>query len=415
MFQGFDETAQPELGPARLAALRGEMARDGLDAFVIPRADAHQGEYVAPRDDRLAWLTGFTGSAGTCIVLADKAGVFVDGRYRVQVRDQVAPVFTPVDWPETSLAEWLTTHLPAGARIGFDPWLMPLETQRDVQLRIGNRRLVSSRNLVDAIWHDQPEPPLGPIFEQPVPLTGEPREAKLARIAAALAPARATVLTLPDSIAWLLNIRGRDIPRNPVPHCFAILHDTGALDLFIAPEKCGQVDLGAFVTCHAPDAFLPALTGLEGPVRIDPASIPVAVVAILEEVGCTLSEAADPCILPKACKTTAELEGARAAHLRDGAAMARFLAWLDGQPIGTLTEIDVVKRLEEERRATNALRDISFDTISGTGPNGAIVHYRVTEASNRTIQSGDLLLVDSGGQYVDGTTDITRTLAVGPV
>ncbi|MBS0123183.1 aminopeptidase P family protein [Thetidibacter halocola] len=412
MFQRFTETASPQPGPARLAALRAELDREGLDGFIIPRADAHQGEYVAPRDERLSWLTGFTGSAGWCVALRDRAGVFVDGRYRVQVKRQVADVFTPVDWPETSLADWIGQALPSGA-VGFDPWLLSVEQFRGLTDKLDGVEIRRCANLVDRIWADQPAPPCGKVIVQPVDLAGEAHGDKIARLAADLGKARGAILTLPDSIAWLLNIRGSDIPRNPVPHGFAILHADATVDLFMDPAKLTDLGdhLGARVRCHAPDAFAGAVAALEGPVRIDPASCPVAVADAL--AGKPV-EAPDPCLLPKARKNTVELDGARAAHLRDAAAMVRFLAWLDATAPGTLTEIAVVKRLEEERRATNALRDISFETIAGSGPDGAIVHYRVTEATDRPLASGELLLVDSGGQYVDGTTDITRTIAIGP-
>lgn len=415
MFQTFSETANPVQGPARLAALRDEMAREALDGFLVPRADAFQGEYVAPCDDRLAWLTGFTGSAGWCVALADRAGVFVDSRYRVQVRAQVADVFTPVDWPEVSLGGWLAGALEDGRRVGFDPWLITPRQLREVQGQAPGLVFARVANLVDRIWEDRPAPPMGPVFEQPVGLTGETRASKIDRLAEGLDGARSAVITLPDSIAWLLNIRGTDIPRNPVAQGFALLSDGGAVTLFMEPAKLVGVDLGPRVTVAAPDGFLAALAQLHGPVRVDPGSVPVAVTDALESAGIAVVEGDDPCALPKACKTTIEIEGARAAHLRDAAAMVRFLAWLDAQPPGSLTEIDVVKRLEAERRATNALRDISFETISGTGANGAIVHYRVTEKTNARVEAGQLLLVDSGGQYVDGTTDITRTVAVGMV
>ena len=416
MFQSFTETASPEQGPPRLAALRAELAREGLDGFLVPRADAHQGEYVAPRDDRLAWLTGFTGSAGWCAALRDRAAVFVDGRYRVQVRAQVADLFEPVDWPEVSVGGWLAGALPEGARVGFDPWLVTPAQLRDMSAAAEGLVFVAVDNLVDRVWEDQPAPPLGRVFEQPLELTGESRESKIARIAAGLGKARAVVLTLPDSLAWLLNIRGADIPRNPVPQGFAILTAGGDVTLFMAAAKLEGVALGPRVTLEAPGALVAAVQALEGPVMLDPATAPQALFEAAEAAGLEVIEAADPCLLPKACKTEVEIEGARAAHLRDGAAMVRFLAWLEAEaPKGGLTESAVVQRLEAERRATNALRDISFETICGAGAHGAIVHYRVTERTDAPVVPGQLLLVDSGGQYVDGTTDITRTVAVGEV
>ncbi|MFV0335126.1 MAG: aminopeptidase P family protein [Tropicimonas sp.] len=422
MFQSFEVTSRPGDGPPRLTALRAAMAAAGLDGFLVPRADAHQGEYVAPRDQRLAWLTGFTGSAGFAAVLADAAGVFVDGRYKVQVRAQVDGAhFTPVDWPGTRLAGWLTEHLPEGGRVGFDPWLHSVEeiTRQGKALKAAGIELVAHENLVDAIWPGQPPAPAGPIRVHPLALAGQDHEAKRRALGAELAVqgARAAVLTLPDSIAWLLNIRGSDTPRNPVPHAFAILHDSGMLDLYCAREKLSVevlTHLGNEVSCHPPEAFEPALEALRGAVRIDPASAPVRVAERL--AGAEILHDRDPCLLPKARKNAAEIAGMEAAHLRDAAAMCRFLCWLDqAAPGGGLSEIDVVKRLEEERRREEGLLDISFETIAGTGPNGAIVHYRVSEESNRRVTPGELLLVDSGAQYADGTTDITRTIATGPV
>ncbi|SDX96580.1 aminopeptidase P family protein [Citreimonas salinaria] len=415
MFQDFAVKSSPEQGVERLAALRVALAAEGLDGFIVPRADAHQGEYVAPRDDRLAWLTGFTGSAGWCVALRERAAIFVDGRYTVQARAQVAEVFERVDWPATGLAEWIRGALGAG-RVGFDPWLLTLDQKRALETGAGDATLVPCANLVDRVWQDQPAPPCGPVMAQPVELAGEPHADKIARVAAAIAPARACVITLPDSIAWLLNIRGSDIVRNPVPHAFAVLHADARVSLFIDEAKLSGLGddptahLGPRVTVRPVGEFLPALAALDAPVRIDPASCPVAVA---EALTATPVEAPDPCLLPKARKNAAELDGARAAHRRDGAAMARFLAWLDAEAPGDLTEIAVVKRLEAERVATGCLEDISFETISGSGPNAAIVHYRVSEATDRPLRAGELLLVDSGGQYRDGTTDITRTMAVG--
>ena len=420
MFQSFTATTAPETGPARLQALRAEIAREGLIGMLVPRADLHQGEYVAACDERLAWLTGFTGSAGFCIVLPDVAGVFIDGRYRVQVRAQVADCFTPVHWPEVQPGPWIAQMQgEIAGRIGFDPWL---HTKREIDgIRAAlpaHIELVPCTNLIDRIWHDRPAPPQAPARAHPIEFAGESSEAKRTRIAASLAPARACVLTLPDSICWLLNIRGADIPRNPVTHALAILQENGALALYAEPAKFAGLEdhLGPQVTLHPQSDLTPALRQLNGPVRVDPASAPWQIGAELAEAGTEITWAEDPCILPKAVKNAAEIKGMEAAHLRDGAAMVEFLAWLESEaPKETLTEIDVVTRLEAARAASNELIDISFDTICGAGPHGAIVHYRVTHGSNRAVKAGELLLVDSGGQYRDGTTDITRTLAVGPV
>jgi len=420
MFQSFTETARPEDGPPRLALLRRAMAGAGLRGWLVPRADAHQGEYVAPCDARLAWLTGFTGSAGLCAVLGDVAGLFVDGRYRVQARAQVDTAhFTPVDFPATRPGPWLARHLPEGGAVGFDPWLFTPEQIEELEAALpGNIRLTPGANLIDAIWPDRPAPPQGPIRPWPDTLAGASHAEKRARLAEGLrkAGARAAVITLCDSLAWLLNIRGSDIPRNPVPQGFAIVHDSGRVALFTDPSKldeAARAHLGREVTLAAPEDFGPALDALRGPVQLDRKSVPVWVVQRLDAAGVTHVWGEDPCIMPKARKTAAEIAATRAAHLRDGAAVCEFLAWFDGQDPGTLTEIDVVTRLEECRRATGQLLDISFDTIAGSGPNGALPHYRVSEASNRRLQEGDLLVLDSGGQYLDGTTDITRTLPVG--
>lgn len=412
MFQTFEISSDPSSGPARLAALRAKMSEHKIDAFFVPRADAHMGEYVAPRDARLAWLTGFTGSAGFCIATKDVAGVFIDGRYRVQVQDQVAADFTPVHWPETSAADWLTENLATQSIIAFDPWLHSVDEIDALRAALPDMQLVAIDNLVDAIWDDQPAAPSVPFFAHDILHAGVGSADKRARLAADL-KADCAIITLPDSIAWLLNIRGGDIERNPVPQAFAIFNKSGVVELFAGSGKADAVaaHLGEDVICHDISNFADALASLTGTVQIDPKSAPEAVRLALTA---TITHAPDPCLLPKAIKNPVEIAGAKAAAKRDGAAMVRFLAWLDREaPKGTLTEIDVVKQLEAFRRDTNALRDISFETICGAGAHGAIVHYRVSEATNAPVQIDNLLLVDSGGQYVDGTTDITRTIIIG--
>jgi Xaa-Pro aminopeptidase len=425
MFQSFDVTSRPEQGPPRLEALRAEITSEALGGFLVPRADMHQGEYVAPHDERLSWLTGFTGSAGFCAVLPDIAGVFIDGRYRLQIKDQIAlRAYTPVHWPETSLGDWLKQNASQNAVIGFDPWL---HSQREIMklnaaLEGSGVTLRPCENLIDRVWTNQPDAPKGAVRIQPDSLTGRSAAEKRRNLARELRDAghKGAVLTLPDSISWLLNMRGADIARNPVVHALAVLHADEAVDLYIDADKLNDAvrsHLSEEVTLHAPEDFLPAIIALEGPLRVDPDSAPVAVFTAL---GDRSVEGQDPCIMPKAVKTPAEVQATREAHLRDGAAMVRFLAWLEGERSALLlgngeplTEIDVVTALEGFRRATNHLEDISFETIAGTGPHGAIVHYRVSTETNRAVQSGDLLLVDSGGQYADGTTDITRTIAMG--
>ena len=415
MFQTFEASSHPEQGPPRLAALRKEIAREGLDGFLVPRADAHQGEYVAPHDARLEWLTGFSGSAGFAVVLEERAAIFVDGRYRVQARAEVAAEITPVHWPETGLADWLPEALPQGGKLGFDPWLHTVAEIEDLSEKLQEVRLCPVENLVDRIWEDQPAPPEAPFTVHPDDLAGEAHGLKRRRVGEAL-KAGAAVLTLPDSIAWLLNIRGTDIPRNPVPHAFALLFEDGRVTLFARGRKAEGLreHLGPDVALRDVSEFEAALEALTGSVQIDPKSCPARVAEVLEARDIDVVHAPDPCILPKALKNAAEVAGARAAALRDGVAMVRFLHWLDRTaPQGALTEIDVVTALEGFRRETNALRDISFETIAGAGPNGAIVHYRVNEKTDRAVGLDDLLLVDSGGQYADGTTDITRTMVVG--
>jgi Xaa-Pro aminopeptidase len=418
MFQSFEVTARPEQGPPRLAALRQELEREGLDGFLVPRADAHQGEYVAPRDERLAWLTGFTGSAGFCAALRDVAGVFIDGRYRTQVKAQVADDYTPVPWPDVSLSSWLKQQLPNGGSVGFDPWLHAAGQIKSAQkdLEGSGIELVLSTNLVDRIWQDQPAPPMNPVKVHPIEFAGETAESKITRLADGLRDGgrSAAVITLPDSIMWLLNIRGSDIAYNPVAHGFAILHADGRVDLFMAAAKLGEVGehLGPQVSVHEPEVFLDAVAALEGKVQVDPGTVPQIVA---DALGDRVIDGGDPCALPKARKNPAEIAGSAEAHLRDAVAVVETLFWLDQQKPGQISETQVVTRLEEARRRDNALQDISFDTIAGTGPNGAIMHYRVTEETDSTLHDGHLLVLDSGGQYLDGTTDITRTIAIGEV
>ncbi|KEJ89369.1 aminopeptidase P family protein [Sulfitobacter donghicola] len=416
MYQTFEVTARPEQGPPRLEALRALFSAEQLNGFIIPRADAHQGEYVSDRDARLAWLTGFTGSAGFCVALEEIAGVFIDGRYRTQVKSQVADVYTPVPWPETSMAAWLREQLPNGGRVGFDPWLHTVDQIKQAQETLADSgiELVQCRNLVDAIWHDQPAPPMEPAKIHPLEFAGESHSDKRSRLAKTLVDAgeAAAIITLPDSICWLLNIRGADIERNPVVHGFAVLHADGSVDLFSEPSKYKglQDHLGSDVRLHAPDRFLATLSELTGPVRLDTSTAPQIVA---DALGDAMVRGAEPCALPKACKNEAEIEGAAQAHLRDGAAMVEMLCWLDEQPPASITETQVVSQLETLRRRDNGLQDISFETIAGTGPNGAIMHYRVTEETDTTLEDGHLIVLDSGGQYLDGTTDITRTIAIG--
>ncbi|MYA87253.1 MAG: aminopeptidase P family protein [Boseongicola sp. SB0662_bin_57] len=414
MFQSFDAAASPEQGPPRLAALREAMAEAGFDAFLVPRADRFQGEFVAPTDERLAWLTGFTGSAGLAVICTDAAGIFVDGRYRLQVRDQVAEEFATLDPAEIKPGTWLTENVDRQAKVGFDPWLHTVDGITKLTNAIGDHAVLQpTHNFVDRIWTDRPALPVQTVRAHPLELSGEKSSSKRKRLAQELKDAgqRAAILTLPESICWLLNIRGGGIPRSPVVQAFAILHDTGRVSLFSSPEKFAHLGPDPNIDIEAEDAFGRAVGRLKGPVRVDGQTAPWKIAEILEDRAVWDS---DPCFMPKACKNDAEIKGMQNAHLRDGAAMVEFLAWFDKEaPKGGLTEISAARALEGFRAQTGDLLDISFDTISGSGPNAAIIHYRVSEQTDRKISPGELYLVDSGGQYIDGTTDVTRTLAVG--
>ena len=423
MLQSFTNTSQPQEGAARLQKLRNLLTQRGYDGLLVPRADAHQGEYVGPHDERLAYVSGFTGSAGFLIILPQIAGVFIDGRYRTQVKTQVdLSVFTPVEWPETDAGTWIITHLAQG-RIAFDPWLhTPDEIEKLTRSFEGRDiTLCPTENLVDLIWQDQPKRSCSPAFVQPNHLAGETMDEKKAHIGQTLQGRGAdlVVLTLPDSLCWLLNLRGGDVARNPILHGFALLWADGYLDLFVDSNKIGEdvaAHLGPKTRLLLPNKLTDTLEKLGAyKVMIDPSTAPIACLSALQKGGVHILRDDDPCRLPKACKNPIEIDATKQAHLRDGAAVCAFLHWLDNQPENAgLTEIDIVKQLEEYRTATNHLHDLSFDTICGAGPNGAIMHYRVTQDNNRTLRWGEPLLVDSGGQYHDGTTDITRTIAMGP-
>ena len=410
---------------ARLAALRKEMAAQGLDGFIVPISDEHMSEYVGAYARRLEWLTGFNGSAGTAVVLADKAAIFVDGRYTIQVRDQVdGRLWAYESVPETSVAKWLEANAPDSARIGHDPWLHSTgwaDTVGSALKKRGAELVAAGRNPVDAIWTDQPSPSPAPALAHPAELAGQSSTDKRAALSGWLADEGLDAVVIPalDSIAWALNIRGSDVERTPVVLSFLILYAAGTADLFIAPEKVTpelRGHLGHDVRIQPLGDFPQALKSLGGKnVAVDPHSAVAAISGLLKEGGATILEATDPCQLPKATKNAAEQAGHRAAQARDGAAMARFLCWLaDVGPKGTITEMVAAEQLHQCRRDSGSLRDLSFDTISGSGPNGAIVHYRVSQDTNRTLEPNSVYLVDSGGQYPDGTTDITRTVWIGP-
>ena len=399
----------------RISALRSELAARGLNGFLVPVADEYRGEFVPPHAQRLSWLTGFTGSAGLAVVLANRAALFVDGRYTLQAQSQVdAEIFEPHHLTRMPPGKWLRDN--AEGCIGFDPWL---HTPNGLRQLGGAAKLVSlDGNPIDAVWTDQPPQPLGPIRHHALRYAGlgsEEKRRDVARIVAA-AGCNAAVLETPDSIAWLLNVRGSDVAFAPLPLSRALLYDDGAMEWFVDGRKLvGDIRnrLGG-VSVFEPDMFSERVDALGGSaVLLDPNSASVWVDARLRSAGATVSEGADPCLMPKAKKNRVELDGARACHVRDGAALCEFLSWLAREaPSGTVTERSAADRLLQFRKSGDAFRGASFDTISGSGPNGAIVHYRATAESDRTLRPGDLYLVDSGGQYLDGTTDVTRTVLV---
>ena len=403
---------------ARVSALRTAMAARGLDGFIVPRADEHLGEYVPDSAERLAFISGFTGSAGLAIVLADRAAVFSDGRYTLQLEQQTdAAVWERLHIIETKPEDWLAQHA-AGLRIGYDPWLV----SADELARYAKSELVPvAGNLVDEIWADRPAAPMAPAVPQAEVFTGEGSAAKRARLGAELAASGqdAAVLSDPASLAWLFNIRGADVEFTPIALGYALLMADGTARLFMAEAKLPaetRAHLGNEVAVAEREAFGPALAALKGKtVRYDPARMPVAIKTQLEAAGAIVAEGADPVALPRALKNAVEQAGSRAAHLRDGAAMVRFLAWAS-QALGAggETEISAAERLLAERAREQLFKGESFPAISGAGEHGAIMHYRVSAESNRPIKPNEVYLIDSGAQYLDGTTDITRTLWTGP-
>ncbi len=410
---------------ARLDALRQELAKRGLDGFVVPISDEHLSEYVGAYAQRLQWLTGFNGSAGTGVVLAQKAAIFVDGRYTLQVRDQVdARLWEYESVPATSVARWLGEHAADGARIGYDAWLHSKAWAEAVARELAKRNatlVAVETNAIDAVWNDQPSPSAAAAIVHEDAHAGRTSAEKRAALAEWLQAEKldATVISALDSIAWLLNIRGSDVDRTPVVLSYVIAHANGTADLYIDPGKVTPqlaAHLGNAVRLQPRDEFAAALVAHKGKrIAIDRDRSVAAIFDALAKGGAEAVEKTDPCILPKAVKNQVEQAGHRAAQARDGAAMARFLHWLSVEaPGGNVMEIDAAERLHQFRRETGGLRDLSFDTISGAGPNGAIVHYRVSEETNRRLEPGSVYLVDSGGQYPDGTTDITRTIWIGP-
>jgi len=408
----------------RLKALREQLKANSLDGFVVPLTDEHMSEYVGSYAQRLAWLTGFQGSAGSAVVLPEEAAIFVDGRYTLQVRQQVSET----EWsyqsvPETSTTEWLKEHAPEGARIGYDPWLHTRDWVTKAKEALASRgaELVPvERNPIDEVWTDRPEASKAHLVVQSDEFAGKSAAEKRTEIGDWLAKqhADAAVLSALDSIAWAFNIRGQDVTHTPVALAYALVHADGTADLFVASEKIGsdvRQHLGNGVRLHERSEFENALSDLKGKtVVVDPERAVAAIFEALEKAGAKVLAVRDPVVLPKAIKNPAEIAGQKAAQERDGAVISRFLRWIDEEaPKGDVDELKASDHLESLRRENPELRDLSFDSISGAGPNGAIVHYKSSEKTNRKLETGQLYLIDSGGQYVDGTTDITRTVPIG--
>jgi Xaa-Pro aminopeptidase len=408
----------------RLAALREQLKADRLDGFVVPLTDEHMSEYVGSYAQRLEWLTGFKGSAGSAVVLPEEAAIFTDGRYTIQVRQQVSPT----EWsyqsvPETSVANWLQENAPDGARIGYDPWLHTAEwvSQATKSLAARGAELVAvKRNPIDAVWADRPEPSKARLTVQPDEFAGKGSAEKRHDMADWLAQegADAAVLAALDSIAWTFNIRGADVTHTPVALAFALVHADGTADLFVDGEKIGddvRAHLGNGVRVHERHEFETYLKSLKGKlVAVDPERSVAAITQALEEGGARILSRRDPAVLPKAIKNPVEIAGHQAAQARDGAAVSRFLKWVEEEgPRGEIDEMIAADKLHGFRRELGGLKDLSFDTISAFGPNGALPHYKGTAESNLRFTTGTLYLVDSGGQYQDGTTDITRTVPIG--
>jgi Xaa-Pro aminopeptidase len=425
-FQTFEEPEGGVALTARLAAFREELARRKLTGFVIPRADQQQNEYVPASEERLAWLTGFTGSAGLAIVLTQQAAVFVDGRYTLQAAKQVdAKAWNVEPLADPPPESWLAKHLAAGDRLGFDPWLhtsAAAERLAAACAKAGAELVAVDTNPLDSVWTERPPPPLGPVAVHGISFSGEAEAEKLKRIRLQIARLGVDALVLSDShaVAWTFNIRGADVSHTPLPLSYALVPKDGRPIVFIDHRKLSNSardHLEQSADVKEPDALTPQLTKLAqggALIALDSATAADALSRLIQAAGGKAIRGNDPVSLLKAVKNATEIAGTRTAHRRDAVALARFLAWIDREaPSGALTEIDAVEALESFRRDTGALKDVSFPTIAGTGPNGAIVHYRVTRKTNRRIAPGDLLLIDSGAQYEDGTTDVTRTIAIG--
>ena len=425
MIQDFSVKGGPQAGRAHLPLLRRELSQRNLDGFIVPHEDEYQNEYLPAATDRLAWLTGFTGSAGAAIIMAERAVMLVDGRYTLQVRDQVDPsLFAYDDLVETGIAGWIRANTKAGDTLGYDPRLHSPDALADIQAAAkasGAVLLAQDTNPIDAVWADRPPMPEAPLRVQALEYAGQPHGDKIAQTAKALkdSGADAAVITAPASIAWLFNIRGGDVACSPLPLSTALVREDGTAALFVNPNKVTdevRAHLGNSVSIRKEEDLSEALQGLGGTtISLDPGTASAWLFEEVNKAGAQVRRAPDPCALPRACKNAVEIEGARRAHIRDGAALTRFLCFMAGEEgqSGEMNEISAAQKLESYRHDTGALKDLSFESISGAGADGAIVHYRVTTASNAMLTRGSLYLIDSGGQYLDGTTDVTRTIAIG--
>ena len=426
MFQTYEPVSDRSYAGKHLPLLREKLKSANLDGFIIPHDDEYQNEYIPAYAERLMWASGFSGSAGAAIVMLDRAVVFVDGRYTLQVRQQVDDqYFEYEDITDVSPADWLLKNAPENATIGYDPMLHTIAGLKRINAaaeKAGFTLTPVTSNPIDAAWVDQPKIPLTPVKSHALSYAGVSSEDKRQQIAAVLNEndADAVVITAPPSIAWLFNIRGGDVDRTPLPLGRAIVYNDARAELFLAPEKVdNQLPdvLGDSVDIRPESSVIDGLKKLGDAgltVAIDPALSPVMYANTLSEAGAKTMDLTDPCALPRACKNTTEQDGARSAHVRDGAAVTNFLHWIATHAQGgDIDEITAAQKLEAFRREIDGLADISFDSISAAGPNGALCHYKVSTESNLPLSPGSLYLIDSGGQYPDGTTDITRTAPIG--
>lgn len=426
MFQSYDPVSDRSFASKHLPALRKKLAEQKLTGFIIPHDDEYQNEYIPAYAERLMWASGYSGSAGAAIVMLDRAVIFVDGRYTLQVRQQAdSEFYNYEDITETSPTSWLRENAKPEDRIGYDPMLHATNNVQQLQAtaeKAGFALIPVEKNPVDLAWTDQPDFPQSKVRAHTLDYAGKSSDEKRAEIAKNIEKngADAVLLTAPPSLAWLFNIRGDDVDRTPLPLGRAILHKDGSAQLFLSPKKVDNqlaahlgdnVDIVSDTEVHQE---LETLGQDNKRVAVDPALAPFRYAQILKSAGAKIVNLTDPCALPRACKNETELSGTRAAHIRDGASVSQFLHWLaTATQDGSVDEISAAKKLEEFRRENETLSDISFDSISGAGANGAVVHYKVSTQTNKSIEPGSLYLIDSGGQYPDGTTDITRTVPIG--